>query len=138
MIREVKVLRLYSKRVFKPGDSGDGKSQMGEYATGSRDFDESLRGFRQALMVASETTPARDPAKGAFNNPAPGLDVEAPLGRLGLWLGLHRGGIRSRPQPLHGLHVPTKLLFDPLKKLAPVMTITPNQLESGKAPVQGL
>jgi hypothetical protein len=43
---------------------------MGEHASACRDFDESLRGLRQALMVASEATPPRDPGKGAFNDPA--------------------------------------------------------------------
>src|SRR5260370_40975782 len=33
-----------SERVWEPGDSGDGKSQMGEHASGSRDFCESLGG----------------------------------------------------------------------------------------------
>src|SRR5262249_27969548 len=119
-------------------DSRDGESQMGEHATRSRDFDESLRGFREALMVASEAAPAGDPGKGSFHHPSPGLDLKASGARLGFWLGLRRTGIWSRAQATHGLNIPPEMLFSPLKKLSPVSTITPNQLETGKASVQWL
>jgi hypothetical protein len=127
-----------TEKVFDPEDSRDGESQMGKHASASRDLDESLRGLGQALMVAGKATPPRDPAEGSFHHPSPGLEHKACRGRLGLWLRLHGMGIVSCPQTLHGLHVPSELLFDPLKKLSPVMTIAPNQREPGKATLQWL
>ena len=69
-------------------------------------------------MIASQTTPAGNPAKSPFNNPASGLDMKACRGRRGLWLGFHDGGIVRGSQTLHGLHVPSELLFGPLKKFS--------------------
>jgi hypothetical protein len=43
---------------------------MGEHAPASRELDESLGGLRKALMVAGQTTPPNNPAKGTFNDPA--------------------------------------------------------------------
>ena len=111
---------------------------MRKHAPRSRELDEGLRGFRETLMVASEATPAHNPGNATLHHPSPGKDLEAPLGRLGLWLGLDQSLITSAAQTTHGLNVPPKMLFDPLKKLAPVMTITPNHGKSGQEAFQWL
>jgi hypothetical protein len=43
---------------------------MGEHATGGRELDKSLRRLGEPLMIAGQTTPAGDPAKGTFHDPA--------------------------------------------------------------------
>jgi hypothetical protein len=43
---------------------------MGKHAAGSGDLDESLRRFRETLVIAGETTPASHPGDAAFNDPA--------------------------------------------------------------------
>src|SRR5712692_8195561 len=111
---------------------------MGKHASAGRELDESFRGFREALMVASEATPTGNPGDAAFDHPSSGKDLEAALGRLGLWLGLPGTDIGGGAQTLHGLNVPSEILFYPLKKLPPVMTIAPNELQPGKATLQWL
>src|SRR5262245_42918059 len=89
-------------------------------------------------MIAGQTAPAGHPGDAAFDHPSPGDDSKA-LGRaLGLWIGDDQALIASRTQTPHRLNVPPKMLFDPLKKLPPVMTVTPNQGKSGKASSQSL
>src|SRR5215472_7460467 len=89
-------------------------------------------------MVAGEPTPAGDPGDAAFDHPSSRKDGKA-LGRvLGLWIGDDQALIASCPQTPHRLHVPPKMLFGPLKKLAPVMTISPNEGKPGKASSQSL
>src|SRR5271169_1132800 len=111
---------------------------MGEHATASRELDESLTGLRQALMVASEATPARNPGKGTFDDPPLGQDSEASLGLLDLRLGFDQLLIASGPQTTHGLNVPPQMLFDPFNQCPPVMTITPDQRHPGKETFQWL
>src|SRR2546429_9527410 len=84
-------------------------------------------------MVAGEPTPAGDPGDAALHDPSFGKDGKA-LGRgLGLWIGDDQALIASCPQTPHRLHIPPKMLFGPLKKLAPVMPISPNEGKPGKA-----
>ena len=109
---------------------------MGKYAPTSRELDEGLRGLWEALMIAGETTPAGYPGDTAFHYPSPGNDGEALRRALGLWIGNDQTLIASCPQTLHRLNVPPKMLFDPLKKLAPVMTVSPNEGKPGKASSQ--
>ena len=87
-------------------------------------------------MIATEATPSGNPGDAALYHPASGFQEEAFLGRLGGRFGLDRIGMGGCPQTSRGLHVPAELLFDPLKKLAPVMTIAPNQGKPGKASSQ--
>src|SRR5947209_20154944 len=111
---------------------------MGEHATEGRDFDESLRGLGQALMVASEATPSGDPGQAAFHHPPVRQDGKASLGPLGRWLGVDQVLIASGAQTPHALNVPPQMLFDPIKELSPVMTIAPDELHPGKAITQEL
>src|SRR5947209_12554794 len=106
---------------------------MGKHAAGSRDLDEGLRCLREALMIAGETTPAGNPGDAAFDHPSSGKDGKARGCALGLWIGNDQALIASRAQTSHRLNVPPKLLFYPLKKFSPVMTVPPNQGKSGKA-----
>src|SRR5579859_3017178 len=111
---------------------------MGEHAPASRELDESLRSLREALVVAGQTTPPDNPAKGTFHHPPPGEDGETALGILGLWLGFNGVGIVRSAQTPHGLHNPPQMLLDPFQKLPPVMTVTPEELHPGKALFQWL
>src|SRR5947207_3854171 len=111
---------------------------MGEHASASREFDKSLRTLREPLMIATEATPSGNPGDAALHHPASGFQEEASLGGLGGRFGLDRLGIGAGPQTAGGWDVPAELLFDPLKKLAPVMTISPNQGKPGKASSQSL
>src|SRR6266852_4788146 len=105
---------------------------MRKHAPAGRKFDEGLTALREALMVAGEATPPSDPGNAAFDHPSSGKDLEASQGELDLWLGFYRAGIRGRPQMLHGLNVPSEMLFDPFSQFPPVMTVTPNQGKPGK------
>src|SRR3981081_3625296 len=101
---------------------------MREHAPTGRNFDEGLTALGQTLMIAGEATPAGNPGKGAFDNPAPGQDDKASFGLLGCWLWLDRAGVGDCAQTPHGLNVPSEMLLDPFTQFSPVTTIAPKQL----------
>jgi len=111
---------------------------MGKHAPAGRKFDESLAALRKALMVAGKATPSGNPGDATFDHPSSGKDLEACRGRCGLWLGFGCAGIGGCPQTLHGLNVPSELLFSPFSQFPPVMTVSPNEGKPGKASSQSL
>jgi len=56
---------------------GESSSELGEHAIAGRELDEGLRAFRQALMIAAEPTPPRDPGKAALDDPSSGQRAES-------------------------------------------------------------
>src|SRR5947207_1593628 len=89
-------------------------------------------------MVASEATPSGDPGDAALDNPPFRQDGKASLGFMSRWLGVDQVLVANGAQTTHSLNVPPQMLFDPLKELSPVMTVTPNQGKPGKALLQWL
>lgn len=89
-------------------------------------------------MVASEATPSGDPGDAAFDDPPFRQDGKASLGLMARWLGVDQVLVANGAQTPHRLNVPPQMLFDPLKELSPVMTVTPNQGKPGKALLQWL
>ena len=88
-------------------------------------------------MVASEATPSGDPGDAAFDDP-PFRHGKASLGLMARWLGVDQVLVANGAQTTHRLNVPPQMLFDPLKELSPVMTVTPHQGKPGKALLQWL
>ena len=60
----------YYKSVSELGPQGTERSQAGEKESDGSDVDESFATGRQALIIASQTPEADQPAKGALNDPA--------------------------------------------------------------------
>src|SRR5712672_2088902 len=111
---------------------------MGKHASGGRNFDKGLTALGQSLVITSETPPSGDPGDAAFDDPPFRQDGKAALGLMPRWLGVDQVLVASGAQTTHRLNVPPQMLFDPLKELSPVMTVTPNQGKPGKALLQWL
>jgi len=113
----------------------EGKNELGEHAVAGRELDEGLGAFRQALVIAAEPTPPRDPGKAALDDPSSGQRAETwwkelvPLDLLSL---RHQQAAFGHRERLHCLHGPAHMLFEPSDEGAPVMTIAPEQLDLGK------
>ena len=89
-------------------------------------------------MIASEAAPSHQPGNATLHDPSLGKNGKALRRILGLWMGFDQALVASCAQTPHYLNVPPELFFNPLKKLTPVMTITPNHGKSGKEARQRL
>jgi len=101
---------------------GESSSELGEHAIAGRELDEGLRAFRQALMIAAEPTPARDPGKAALDDPSSGQRAESWWKELiPLDLGADRGTSSPRLGAVSALTVcmvqPTLFLSQSMKLL---------------------
>ena len=92
-------------------------------------------------MVATESTPAHDPGKTAFDDPSSGKRAKSfgeeciPVDLLSLG---HQNSPLGSREGAHRLHGPAQMLFEPRDKGASIPTIAPDQLHSGIALSQGL
>jgi len=92
-------------------------------------------------MIASETTPARDPGQAAFDDPPSGQDLKPSSRALLLFLVGRLVGARAilgRNQPSYHLHAPSQMVLDPFDESAAIMTIPPQQLHMGKQVLEWL
>lgn len=90
-------------------------------------MNESLTACWQSLIIASESTEPDEPAQGALDDPAFSLDL-----KTALWFG-DLDGFSVEEDPVapgvivlmrNNLRVPSKVLFDPLKKRPSVSTVS--------------
>ena len=113
----------------------EGGSQKREHASARRELDKGLRAFRQALMIAGEPTPARDPGQAALDHPSSGQRTKPWRKQC---VPLHLGAFGHEQTPFgngetpHNLHAPAQVQLEPGDQIAAVVTIAPQELDSRK------
>jgi site-specific recombinase XerD len=127
--------------VSELGTQGTERSQARQKEPDRSDLDEGLRAFRQALIIASQTPEADQPAKGAFDLPSVTLDLKAAFGFGQL------DGFAIDEHPLlvgivvgfgHNLGLPTQLLLDPIDQGSGIALIGEEMTQAWKTACQVL
>src|SRR5258708_24215993 len=115
--------------------------ERGEHAIAGREFDERLTTLRESLVIAAEPTPAHHPGETALNDPTLGLRSKA-FRKQGIPVHFlpfgHEQAAFGEGERMDRLHGPAQLLFHPGQKCPTIMTIAPDELQTGKHPLQWL
>ena len=121
------------------GPQGTERSQAGQKESDGSDVDESFAARRQALIIASQTPEADQPAKSTLDFPAMSLDLKATFGfrqadrlvidenpfllGVALWLGDNLG-------------LPAKVGLDPVDQWSRIATIGEQVRQTWKTALQ--
>src|SRR5579884_3100049 len=113
---------------------------MRQHAANGRELDEGFTRARKPFMIATEPTPSHDPGDAALDNPALGQGQE-PFGEELVPLNLLPLGDEQAAfgflEPFDGLQQPAQMDLNPDAKLAPIVTVAPDQPETGQQSFEG-
>src|SRR5579884_1066684 len=128
---------------------------MRQHAANGRELDEGFTRARKPFMIATEPTPSHDPGDAALDNPALGqgqepfgeelvpLNLLVPQGQEVELVPLNLLPLGDEQaafgflEPFDGLQQPAQMDLNPDAKLAPIVTVAPDQPETGQQSFEG-
>ncbi len=118
---------------------GTERSQASQKEPDGSDLDEGFTALGQALVIASQTPEADQPAKGAFDFPAVTLDLKAAFG----FGQLDRLAIDENPRLLvlgfrDDLGLPAQVCLDPVDQWSRIATIGEEMAQAWETALQAL